>query len=457
MTRITCTYGELDDETQEYLRDVHKYAGKKCPGVYVEGNPAPWGKVAIAAGPIVALVGFIWAFNTNKDAYAAAMLLAGTAMLGGWLTWFGFRELLAGKGNKVYGRFTYFDPTHVYQVTGDEITLTEVAAFKKVVAKQGGVLFSLGKDDKVFVPLARAAKAELVERFYNAILDVEEHDDPKWQKLDPADLGGVAKHIAVEGGFPMSARSADLKVDQMPQEPRQESGGGGLLRLMVPFAGAAAAFLVGFLIFKSTRDNGAFSAAKAGGAPGLRGYLMDERNKSNRDEAKKLLAAMYDAPIAKVTAAMPAEQGKAREGLLAVLESLREATQPVLSMSVKETSDFDGKEARETQIRTELADGLGLYVGQELIAFVKNPDDKKAHVEINYTVAATGEVTWKPVFRVSPDGEAVEGAENKFSFAGVGADATAVPGLLKQEFFMKLFQSAPPLPPPPPVMDEGDW
>jgi hypothetical protein len=446
MRTTTCRYSQLDSETQEYLRGVYKSYGKRCPGVYIEGDPSPWGKVAIVAGPIVMLVGVIWAFNSNKDAYAAAMLLAGLTLLGGWLTWYGLRELMAGSGKRFHGNFVYCDPTHVYRVAGDEVAITNVAAFRKVLAKPNGLHFTLD-DGKFFVPVARAARADLVERYYDAILDLDENADPKWQKLNTAELGGVAKHIAVEGGYPISKESANLKVDFVPEQPRNEGGGGPPLRLLIAFGLAAIVFLFGTLVFKPLRDGGNFETAKTGGAPGLRGYLMDERNTTHRAEAKKQLAALYDPPIAKVKAGVPDAHAPARDAIVAILESLREAPQPVVSIQVVEQGELDGRDARQTQLRTELADALGLYVGRELIAFVKNPDDKKAHFEITYTPQANGEVTWKVGFRAKIDEPAIEIAEQK-----LGPTAPiAIPQSIKNAIFQSIFNTtAPVLPPPPP-------
>ncbi len=448
MRQTTCRFKQLDADTQEYLSGVHKSYGKRCPGIYVEGNPSPWGKVAIGVGPILILVGIIWAFNSNKDAYAAAMLLAGLCLLGGWLTWFGLRELMAGSNSRFHGNFVYFDPTHVYRVAGDEVTVIEVANFQKVAAKPTGLLFAFDRE-KFFVPVARAARAELVERYYHAILDLEENDDPKWQKLTTADLGGVAKHMAVEGGLPISKDSANLKVDFVPEEPRNEGGGGPPLRLLVAFGSAAIVFLFGTLVFKPMRDGGNFAAAKEGGAPGLRGYLMDERNTANREEAKRLLAAMYDPPIARVKAIPADPQTPARDAFAALLESLRDAPQPVVSIQVIEQGELDGRDARQTRLRTELADAMGLYVGSTLIGFVKNPDDKKAHVEITYTPGANGEVTWKIGFRSKLDDPAVETAEFKAS-----ATPDAIPMTLKNAIFQAIFQQSPPA---TPVLPPPDW
>ncbi|QEL20996.1 hypothetical protein [Limnoglobus roseus] len=444
MNRITTAYRTLDSETQEYLHDVHKYAGKRCPGIYVEANPPPWGKVAIGAGPTLLLIGLVVAFNSNKDAYAAAMFLAATVLLGVWLTWFGLRDLMA---RGFYGRFTYFDPTHVYQVVGDDVTVTNVADARKVAAKGGGVLFVLPQE-KFFVPITRAGRGQLVERFYEAVRDLEEHDDPKWNWLDLADLGGVAKHVAIEGGYPISAQSADLRIDDLPREPRRD---GSALNVGLIGASAAAlmAFLFGVVTFQPMRDNGLFDDAKTGGAPGLRSYLMDERNKSHRTEAKQLLAAMYDAPIAKVKSTGPPEQAAVREAFAALLESLRDAPQPVVSISVTEAGDANGITAREQQLRTDLADAFGLFVGRELIAFVKNPDDKKAHIEVTYTVPPDGAaVEWKLAVRTTPDGPAVETPPQTMPGAQTG---------LKNAIFQTIFGQPAPVVPPPVFDDTGDW
>ncbi len=449
MNRITAAYRTLDPETQEYLGDVHKHAGKRCPGIYVEAEPGGFGKVAIWAGPIVIVLGLVVVFNSNKDAYAAALLLAAAVLLGTWLTWFGARELLA---RGFYGRFTYFDPTHVYQVVGDDVTVTNVADAREVAVKGPGVLFVLPQD-KLFVPIAKAGRGPLVERFYAAVRDLTEHDDPKWNRLDPADLGGVAKHIALEGGYPISAQSAELRIDDLPQDPRRD-GSALSFGLIAAVAASLVAFLLGVVMLKPMRDNSLFNDAKANGAPGLRGYLMDERNTTHRAEAQQLLAALYDAPIIKVRTTGPPEEAAIRDALAALVESLRDAPQPVVSISVTETGTPDGASSRELNLRTGLADAFGLFIGPELIAFVKNPDDKKAHIEVTYTSLPDNTTTWKLAVRTTPVGPAVEMPPHLRN--GVAGGVAAGP-TLKDAIFLTIFGQMAPVPPPLVFDDNGDW
>ncbi len=448
MKTIQSTFGQLDQETQEYLSSVHSQAGRRCPGIYIEFEPNPLIKIALWTGPIILLVGLVVSLNSGKDAFAVAMFLAGTVLLGSWITWYGVRGLLGETGKRFYGRFLYFDPVHVYLVRGDEVAVTNIGSFEKVYARDNGVVF-VEEGRKTLIPIQRAAKAELVERYYRGLLDVESHNDPKWQKLSLAELGGVSKHIATEGGIPISKESASLRIDTVPENPTIE-GGGLPMRLLFTFGLAAMALLLGMVLFKPIRDSGNFSRAKEGGAPGLRGYLMDERNTSHRTEAKKLLAALYDAPIAKVKTSVPEDQAQFRDAFVGLIESLRDASQPVVSLKITEQGESNGKEYRENTLRTELADALGMFVGQELIAFVKNPDDQNAHVEIQYTYEMNGDTHWTLSIRPQIEDPAVTLPVQTFRPASLAT----VPTALKSEFFKTYFNQTAPVVPPPQDMGE---
>src|SRR5205823_3898503 len=143
-----------------------------------------------------------------------------------------------------------------------------------------------------------------------------------------------------------------------------------------------AAVYVGFWRANDpVRDERAFDAARQGGAPGLRGYLLDPRNTRHRDEALAKLSQLYDAPVAKVESQV--KDPDAKRGLLAILQSLREAQQPVASIDVREKDTPAGEEfgrvARENQFRTDLADAIATTLGKELIGFVKAPEGQAAH------------------------------------------------------------------------------
>ena len=174
-------------------------------------------------------------------------------------------------------------------------------------------------------------------------------------------------------------------------------------------------------------DELAFTQAKQGGAPGLRGYLLDPRNKSNRAEAEQMLARTYDAPVNKLKSLDPGQQPVLREGVIKLLDVLRTSTSPVVSISVTEDGAPPGADT-STQLRSELADGLARSIGPELIAFITPPDDKPAHLTVKYKLpplranpiedvpevvflsveirptldAAPSAATWRQVLKVNP-------------------------------------------------------
>jgi hypothetical protein len=454
MKQFTCRFNELDEETQQYLRQVYKLGGKRCPGVYLEFPPGPHlEKIALGVGPILMLVAVIWAANSTKSAYAVAMLFAGLMMLGGWLTWFGLRGAFRSDASLVE-HFVYFDPTHVYEFNSDDIVVTDISDFSKVKASSNGGLPQLvfaNQDQTYAISVSNTAKAQYIEQYYFAILDLEEHEDTKWSKLDEVERGGVAKHIVTEGGYPISVESARLKVTELPQRPQRERSSVPGLGLLVSYTAAIVLFLLGLAVFKSMRDNSAFATAQATGAPGLRGYLLDDRNVLHREEAQKLLAALYAPVVSKVSAGVPDRHVQIREALVALVESLKTAPQPVVSLQVIETgmpANPSDAEGRTRVLREGLADALGLYFGHELIAFAKNPDDKKAHFEVTYTVAANQQLKWKLGVRTTPDSPVTETKVFTTSHNG------NIPDTIKGAIFLELFQTSVPVIPPP-VFDDG--
>ena len=60
------------------------------------------------------------------------------------------------------------------------------------------------------------------------------------------------------------------------------------------------------------------------GRPGLRGYLLDDRNTRHRDEALAQLSKLYDVPLGKIEAGV--KDPPTKQGLIAILTSLRQAS-----------------------------------------------------------------------------------------------------------------------------------
>jgi hypothetical protein len=309
-----------------------------------------------------------------------------------------------------------------------------------------------------------------VQAFYRSVLWLESHDDPKWRKLPPAELGGVAKYVAVEDDLPRDTKDVDLEVTAAPAEPRKAcNAGAGVLPYLVILGVGAGLYLAFWAAMRPTADYLAFEAAKGGGPAGLRAYLVDDRNTMYRDDAKRLLAAHYEPALRKAEAV---KDPALKQGLTDVLNGLKESPSPATSLDVLEKWPGDnplpGAADRTKRLRTELADALGTHLGKELIAFVMPPDGKPAHVELAYEFVPEGRpgqarfrVNWRLRFRPTPDAAAVEGpvrvlptAYDTNNFTGLLNGG--LPQELKQEVFQELFGVAAPFVPQVPP-GGGDW
>jgi hypothetical protein len=171
-----------------------------------------------------------------------------------------------------------------------------------------------------------------------------------------------------------------------------------------------------FVVNPPLRDNAIFEAVMKEPSVEpriLRAYLVDPRNTLHREEVTKRLSRFYDAPISHVT-----NNGKdpvLRAGMAKMLESLREADQPIVSVRVTEKNTPPGQEGkkgpRENQLRTDFATGINNAfsgqpwggqvppppgvewkeppppIGQQLIAFIEPPEGAdKVHFDIEYAV-----------------------------------------------------------------------
>lgn len=385
---LTCQYEELDDKTRAYLQDVAARKGRGAPGVYVHrGNSRPL--LAALIGPAVGVVLVVVSFSSTKDPWAVAMLQTAGVLVGGWALWYAVRRWTAGKSRKYGGHFAYFDPLHAYEVNGETVRVTDLAGVQGVQARPAGggtVGFDLGHERYAAVRLKNLRAAKDVEDYYAAMDDLETREGSKWAEADLAELGAAARYTAEEDQFPRNVNDLDLDIDAVPEQPerarRAGLGMGGLLLILLAGAGTYGLF---FAFNSAIADDLAFGRAKENGPPGLRGYLLDDRNKAHRDEAKELLAKAYDAPVAKLRTAPLGERPELREGMARLLESLRAAEAPVVSIAVAEENGAQGAEDRTAKLREGVADGLARGVGPDLIAFAAPADGVPAHVTVKYT------------------------------------------------------------------------
>ncbi len=458
MKQIHCQFVELDTETRDYLRTVSKRVGNKTPGVFVKVENY-WPIIAFILGPIIGFVGVMIALFSSKNASAVAMLVTASVLLGGWLFVYALRRWLAAS-SKFAGFYTYFDPTHVYQVNGEEITVTDISEFDEVSLKHNTsngqyssskLTFNFGNDGRLGVPMKNLRRAEYVKSYYDAIEWLETHDDKQWRNLPLHELGIVAKSVVASGDVPEELK-IDSVVDSLPVEPQKTNrASGGMVPYIAILIAGVAIFFASMAMLSPIQDTLAFNDAKTRGAPGLRAYLLDDRNTRHRDEAKALMTTLYEPPIFRVKTNVKDEAVKAR--LVEILTGLREAGSPVLSLNVIEKSppDLDMMaQSRTSTLRTDLADTLGTYIGTELVAFAVPPQDKNAHIELVYVIVpqedniGSYKVTWQLRLRTTPEGEAVDSQiytlANFYDVNRFGQ----IPNDLKVALFMGLFDQVPP-------------
>jgi len=459
MKQFHCQFVELDTETRDYLRTVAKRVGNKTPGVFVKVQNY-WPVIAFILGPIIGFMGVMVAMFSSKNASAVAMLVTASVLLGGWLFVYAFRRWMAGVSSKFAGFYTYFDPTHVYQVNGEEITVTDISEFDEVSLKHNTsngqyssskLTFNLVNDGRLGVPMKNQRRAEYVKSYYDAIEWLEMHEDKQWRNLPLHELGIVAKSVVASGDVPEELK-IDSVVDSLPVEPQKTNrASGGLLPYFAILIAGVAIYFASIAALTPLQDTLAFNDARTRGAPGLRAYLLDDRNTRHRDEAKVLMTALYEPAINRVKTNVKDEAVKAR--FVEILNSLREAGSPVLSLIVTEKSPPDLQmlaPTRTSSSLTDLADTLGTYIGTELVAFAVPPQDKNAHIELAYAIVPHEEnissykATWQLRLRTTPDGEAID--SQVYTLPGVYDPARLgqIPNDLKVSLFTELFNQAPP-------------
>jgi hypothetical protein len=91
----------------------------------------------------------------------------------------------------------------------------------------------------------------------------------------------------------------------------------------------------------------------------LQMYLLDEKNTRHRQQVKDKLGSIYGTAIGQVKA-QPGGDPKLRDGMVKVLESLKETIRPAVSLSVSEANAKPGAEKRVEKLKDEV---VGKVVG----------------------------------------------------------------------------------------------
>ncbi|OWK47035.1 hypothetical protein [Fimbriiglobus ruber] len=459
--RLTCKFEELSTDVQKYLHDVRTRKDRGIPGVFVArgDSKTTW---AFIVGPFVAFVMLVMSCASTKSPWAVAMLQAAAVLLGGWTVIYAVRRWFV-RGQTFAGFFTYFDPRFVYEVDGEMVTVTDLETVTEITARPPALVVFRFPQRAFGIQAVSRPRAEYVADYYWAVAKLEKDQNGPW--TNPAELGAAAKFLVEEDERPRDMGELKLDFDEIPEvvEPERKPSFG--------FLGLGTIVISGVMLFllfwgcnQVTVDDRAFARAKDGGAPGLRGYLIEESNTKHRDEARQALYDLYAAPIARLRSGQPAAFPKLREGMVALLESVRTANTPVLSLKVVDKNPIPGTEAGAADlVRSNLADGLGRSIGPEMIAFVAPPDGQPAHLTVEYefrkdpigsiyrvqlTVTIRPDLTKEPVAS-----ETWQNREMIFPLLMMGS---TTPDMIAQYLCRELVGEYKPAPPPEPE-EGGDF
>ena len=429
----TFDYAQLNSEAKKYLADVRRSQGRCAPGIFQEVSdkrPLWAGLVGICVIPL-----FLWiGYTSSKAPWAMAMLQTAGVLVGGWLLWFAVRRKVAIPDSYA-GYFFYFDTDRAYIGEGETIRIANILPSAKLVPRSPDI-HVVTELDRFALPVPNQVFAEKVADFYHALTWVRDREDGPFAHLASDEAGAVARYMAFEDEAPANLAEADLRIDSMPDRARAVGRSKtGILGLLIWTAIGAAAFAFFFATDGMIQDDMAFAAArdnlgkekldKFTGAHGLRDYLLNERNTRNRDEAKVLLAKLYDEPVAQVQNNQNADP-ELRAGLVALLNSLRGPETPAVSVSVTMLGP-QAVTGLSNGLRSRFADGIATAIGKDLIVFGQAPADKPALITIVYSPTQVG-AEWTVEIRLKPDDTAVWKASGSTGFGPQGLQPTPMSG-----------------------------
>ncbi len=473
----TFDYAKLDAEAKRYLRDVRRRGARGgLPGVYlaVSDNRPIW---AALVG-IVVLPLFLWiGYTSSKAPWATAMLQTAGVLIGGWLIWFAARSRMAN-AERFAGYFYYFDTRHAFIGEGETIRVVPMHPSAKVTPHGANAVLVESELDDRTIAVPNRVFAEAVSDFYHALTWVRSREEGPWADLDEDEAGAVARYLAEEDEAPQNLTEADLAIDSFTESVRASGRSkSGLVGLLVWFGIGAASFALFSATNGMIQDNMAFAEAKGNigkdsaekytGAQGLRDYLLNERNTRNRDEAKQLLAKLYDPPIAQVKS-NPGADPVLRDGMVALLDSLRGPETPAVSIAAIDT-DSPAETNLSKGLRSRFADGIATAVGKDLIALGIAPADKPALIAIRYSRTGQNIVDWSVEIRLKPDDASpfqTKGAATYFDTVGMQplpfgqtvelatSDTDAMTEAVYNSVMMKLIGQAPAK---PAAITNDDW
>jgi len=378
----TFVFEELDSTTRDYLTAVRDGDGYGAPGVFVPSSSSMASCGCISGVVIVAftLIATLTTWPADlvyQDPGAVALLQTAGLLTGGWLLVAALRTPGA-KGNKSQaGHWVYADSLFLYEAYREQVKITAIDEIEEANVThnynegkyQNSVLrLDAGESGKFAVTLYNEDRAGQLTVFLNYLAWARGAGAAGRASLTPAQLGAVARYVSEHDVEPKNHADeidldlVSLELDAMPEEHSREGSAAPALIPYVLIAVAAVGIFVVMWKFVNPpiRDDAIFDAVKTPTVMPivLREYLIDARNTRHRDEVIKLLPPFYRPALNFVE--QNGQNDELKKGLLAILESVKDAEQPLVSLKVTEKApaNTQGGAARVKTLRDDLVGGV---------------------------------------------------------------------------------------------------
>ena len=424
----TYVFEQLDDATRDYLLTARAREGKGLPGVFVKSsNGLPL--IGCILGPII--IGIVLAITFTPDQIyrepnGNALLQTAGVLLGGWMVLAAFRSWGVKNSRNQAGHWLYADPLYLYEAKAEQVTVTPMHDVSEATAVHNlnnnayqntaiTLKFSDGKSRTLTI--ADQRRAEAIVTFYNFLAWARGPEGFASNAMTPATLGSLAKYVTKNDNLPLdesgnvNLAAVELDVKEIPDEPQRVGlGRPHVLIYLFLLVAAVACFFVMRWLDIPRRDDAIYSLVTTSPVQpmDLRQYLLDDRNQRHRQDVLNRLGPFYDKPINQVKVSVRDPQLK--EGMLQLLESLKRADQPIVSIRIREEATPPGSEAgmkervdrlRDLFVR-EVVDTITKTwessnppsvehlipkpppMGEQLISFVEAPPESTPHVDIQY-------------------------------------------------------------------------
>jgi len=389
----TFVFEELDNVTREYLTEVRDTAGAGAPGVFALTNSTMAGCGCIGGIGVIVVTLLVTLTSmvdmVYKDPGRVALLQTAGLVLGGWLLFAGHRS--ASRGSKTMaGHWAYVDAIHLYEAYREQVTVTPIddvveANFTHNYNNgtyQNSIVRGLrASGPPIVVTLKNELRAEQMVVFLNYLAWARGSEGGERASLSPAELGGLARFVSENDHEPkdhegnINLKLIDLDTTGVPEEPKRENRATpSFMPYIVILVGGVLLYLVmKEVVNPPIHDDAIYSAVIQENCEPwfLQMYLLDEKNNTrHRDQVKARLAQEYNRAVDNLKAQPPGDP-ELRKGMIKILDSLKDAIRPVVSLTVSEVNPKPGAEQRVEKLRDEI---VGKVEGKKVNPSSKDPD-----------------------------------------------------------------------------------